>query len=190
MPHSLITLAYLAAGLLFIFSLNGLSAQETARRGNLLGIMGMVLAVVATAIGARGTNYGVLAAALVVGGGIGAVLAARVAMTNMPQLVAILHSFVGAAAVLVGFATYLDPQMHLVGDRAEHPRGGDLRRGVRRGADLHRIGGGLRQAAGDHRLAAAAAAGAPRAEPGRRRGLRGAGAASSWRPRGTPPCSR
>jgi NAD(P) transhydrogenase subunit beta len=115
MPHSLITLAYLAAGLLFIFSLNGLSAQESARRGNLLGIIGMVMAVVATAIGARGANYGVLAAALVVGGGIGAVLAARVAMTNMPQLVAILHSFVGAAAVLVGFATYLDPQMYLVG---------------------------------------------------------------------------
>ena len=115
MPTSLITLAYLAAGLLFIFSLNGLSAQETARRGNVLGILGMLIAVVATAVGARGTNYGVLGGALIVGGSIGAVLAARVAMTNMPQLVAILHSFVGAAAVLVGFATYLDPQMQLVG---------------------------------------------------------------------------
>jgi H+-translocating NAD(P) transhydrogenase subunit beta len=116
MPHSLITLAYLAAGLLFIFSLNGLSAQESARRGNLLGIVGMVIAVVATAaVGASETNYGVLGMALVVGGSIGAVLASRVAMTSMPQLVAILHSFVGAAAVLVGFATYLDPQMQLTG---------------------------------------------------------------------------
>jgi H+-translocating NAD(P) transhydrogenase subunit beta len=115
MPQSLITLAYLAAGLLFIFSLHGLAAQETARRGNVLGILGMVMAVVATAVGALGTNHAVLLAALVVGGGIGAVLAARVAMTSMPQLVAILHSFVGAAAVLVGFATYLDPQTQLVG---------------------------------------------------------------------------
>ena len=97
MPHSLITLAYLAAGLLFIFSLNGLSAQESARRGNLLGILGMVMAVVATAIGARGANYGVLMAALVVGGGIGAVLATRVAMTNMPQLVAILLATINVA---------------------------------------------------------------------------------------------
>jgi NAD(P) transhydrogenase subunit beta len=115
MPNSLITLAYLAAGLLFIFSLNGLSAQETARRGNVLGILGMLIAVVATAVGALGANYAVLGGALIVGGSIGAVLATRVAMTNMPQMVAILHSFVGAAAVLVGFATYLDPQMQLVG---------------------------------------------------------------------------
>jgi NAD(P) transhydrogenase subunit beta len=118
MPQSLITLAYLAAALLFIFSLNGLSAQESARRGNVLGILGMLLAVIATAVGAVGIQPGVLAGALVVGGGIGALLAARVAMTNMPQLVAILHSFVGAAAVLVGFATYLDPRAHLTGVEA------------------------------------------------------------------------
>jgi len=118
MPQSLVTLAYLAAGLLFIFSLGGLSAQATARRGNTLGIVGMAIAIVVTALGPRVTNYGVLLAALAVGGAIGAAVAARVAMTAMPQLVAILHSFVGAAAVLVGFATFLDPTVHLEGVEA------------------------------------------------------------------------
>ena len=109
MPLSLVTLAYILAGLLFIFSLGGLSAQNSARRGNVLGIAGMIIAVLATALGPQVSRYGVLAGALVVGALIGAPLAARVAMTAMPQLVAILHSFVGAAAVLVGFASYLDP---------------------------------------------------------------------------------
>src|SRR5262245_12163700 len=109
LPTSFVTLAYLAAGLLFIFSLGGLSAQESARRGNAYGISGMVIAVLATALGVRVSHYGILVGALAVGGGIGAMLAARVAMTAMPQLVAILHSFVGAAAVIVGFANYLDP---------------------------------------------------------------------------------
>jgi NAD(P) transhydrogenase subunit beta len=118
MPQSLVTLAYLAAGLLFIYSLNGLAAQSTARRGNVFGIVGMVIAVVATALGPQVTSYGVLAAALGIGGVIGAALAARVAMTAMPQLVAILHSFVGAAAVLVGFASYLDPGAPMVGVEA------------------------------------------------------------------------
>src|SRR5687767_10703383 len=115
MPQSLVTLAYLAAGLLFIFSLSGLAAQHTARRGNVLGIIGMGLAVVATALGAEALNWWVLAGSLGIGGLIGAALAARVAMTSMPQLVAILHSFVGAAAVLVGFASYLDPRVQLSG---------------------------------------------------------------------------
>jgi NAD(P) transhydrogenase subunit beta len=109
-------LAYLAASLLFIFSLRGLSTQETARRGNLSGIIGMVLAVVVTALALRapgvstaGTDaWGLLAGAVAVGATIGAILAARVAMTSMPELVAILHSFVGAAAVLVGVANYLE----------------------------------------------------------------------------------
>jgi len=119
------TLAYLAAGMLFILSLRGLSTQETARRGNLLGTVGMALAVVITALvfvaslgqsttasvdaGSSTTAIGLLAAALIGGGAIGALLASRVAMTSMPELVAILHSFVGAAAVLVGIATYLQP---------------------------------------------------------------------------------
>jgi NAD(P) transhydrogenase subunit beta len=118
MPQSLVTLVYLAAGLLFIFSLGGLSAQESARRGNVLGIIGMAMAVLGTAFGPQVTSYGVLVGALAVGGGIGAVLAGKVAMTAMPQLVAILHSFVGAAAVLVAFASYLDPHLQLVGVEA------------------------------------------------------------------------
>jgi NAD(P) transhydrogenase subunit beta len=109
MPASLTTVAYLVAGVLFILSLSGLSAQDSARRGNWFGIIGMVLAVAVTAISGV-TNYAVMALALGVGGVIGALLASRVAMTSMPELVAILHSFVGLAAVLVGFGSYLGPQ--------------------------------------------------------------------------------
>ncbi len=110
MQQSLITIAYIAASALFILSLGGLSQQETARRGNLYGIIGMLLALVATAFGIKDGNYAVLAAALVPGLIIGAILAARVQMTSMPELVAGMHSFVGLAAVLVGVATYLGPQ--------------------------------------------------------------------------------
>jgi NAD(P) transhydrogenase subunit beta len=118
MPETLVTIAYLAAGMLFIFSLGGLSAQESARRGNTYGIAGMLIAVLVTAFGPRVESYGVLGAALVVGGAIGAVLASRVEMTSMPQLVAILHSFVGAAAVLVGIATALDHSQLFTGIEA------------------------------------------------------------------------
>jgi NAD(P) transhydrogenase subunit beta len=112
MPTTLVTTAYLAAGVLFILSLGGLSNQETARRGNLLGIIGMVIAVLATFASEAVTSYALLGGALAVGAIIGAVLAARVEMTSMPELVAILHSFVGLAAVLVGFATFLDTTGH------------------------------------------------------------------------------
>jgi NAD(P) transhydrogenase subunit beta len=110
-------LAYLAAAMLFILSLRGLSAQETARRGNLFGIVGMALAITVTCyallhgrdIATFGESSGMLGGAIAVGGIVGALVAARVAMTSMPELVAILHSFVGAAAVLVGVASYLEP---------------------------------------------------------------------------------
>src|SRR5262245_10146292 len=114
-------LAYLAASLLFILSLRGLSGQETARGGNRFGVIGMVLAVIVTAVallvpGQLATAslpdmsiVGVLAGALIVGGLIGGFVASRVAMTSMPELVAMLHSFVGAAAVLVGISNYLQP---------------------------------------------------------------------------------
>lgn len=109
MTQSFVTLLYLVAGSLFILSLGGLSKQRTAARGNRFGIIGMCLAIFATAAGGHvsGAGFGVLGACVAVGSAIGAVLAARVEMTSMPQLVAILHSFVGLAAVLVGFATYL-----------------------------------------------------------------------------------
>jgi NAD(P) transhydrogenase subunit beta len=118
LPESLVTIAYIAAGLLFIFSLGGLSAQESARRGNLFGIIGMLIAVAVTMLGPRVTSYPLLVFMLATGGGIGAVLASRVEMTAMPQLVAILHSFVGAAAVLVGFASAFGPPTGLTGVEA------------------------------------------------------------------------
>jgi NAD(P) transhydrogenase subunit beta len=112
LPEGLITAAYLIAGILFILSLSGLSKQETAKRGNYYGIVGMLLAFLATVAAVPGANMAILAGGIVVGAVIGAVLALRVQMTSMPQLVAILHSFVGLAAVLVGYATYLDPEAH------------------------------------------------------------------------------
>lgn len=117
-PETLVTIAYLVAGLLFIFSLGGLSAQESARRGNVFGMVGMLIAVLVTTFGPRVTSYTVLTGALVTGGAIGAALASRVGMTSMPQMVAILHSFVGAAAVLVGLATALDHSVRLYGAEA------------------------------------------------------------------------
>lgn len=113
MQQSLITVAYIAASALFILSLGGLSRQETARRGNWYGIIGMVIALIATAAAMNAGGLPVLAAALIPGLVIGAVLASRVQMTSMPELVAILHSFVGLAAVLVGFATYLGPHANM-----------------------------------------------------------------------------
>ncbi len=120
MIGNLLTVAYLAAAVLFIVSLGGLSTQESARRGNTFGMIGMALAVLATLLHPRvglvgGAGIG---GAVAVGGAIGAVLAARVAMTAMPELVALLHSFVGLAAVLVGVSTFLDPGKHVEGAAA------------------------------------------------------------------------
>jgi len=113
MKTSLITIAYIAASALFILSLGGLSRQETARRGNWYGIIGMVIALVATGAAMNTGGLPLLAAALAPGLIIGAIVASRVQMTSMPELVAILHSFVGLAAVLVGFATYLGPHANM-----------------------------------------------------------------------------
>lgn len=114
MSNNLLTVAYIAASALFILSLAGLSDQETARKGNLFGIAGMVIAFVATAwVGV--SNYGILLGAVLPAVVLGAFLASRVSMTAMPELVAILHSFVGAAAVLVGIANYLQPGQPLLG---------------------------------------------------------------------------
>ena len=110
-----ITAAYIAAAILFILSLSGLSAQESSKRGNWYGIIGMAIAIIATILNPNVDSYGWLIVAMVIGGGIGARLAARVEMTEMPELVAILHSFVGMAAVLVGFASYFDPTTVYVG---------------------------------------------------------------------------
>jgi len=115
MPNGLVTTAYIGATVLFILALGGLSHQETARRGNLYGMLGMGIALVATFFGVVTANYGILILALVIGGAFGLVLARRVQMTQMPELVAILHSLVGLAAVLVGFANFMDPSTHFAG---------------------------------------------------------------------------
>jgi len=123
MTQGLLTAAYLAASVLFILALGGLSNQETARRGNVFGMIGMVIALVATITGAQVTSYTALGVCMGVGAILGVVVAARVQMTAMPELVAILHSFVGLAAVLVGFANYLDPSVgtHFTGtEKAIH----------------------------------------------------------------------
>jgi len=106
-PAGLLTMAYLVAGVLFVLSLSGLSTQETAKRGNVYGITGMTIAIAATLLSGI-TNFAWLIPLMVVGAFIGTVLAKRVQMTSMPELVAMLHSFVGLAAVLVGLASYLD----------------------------------------------------------------------------------
>src|SRR5690349_15506740 len=108
MSDNLLTVAYIVASAFFILSLSGLSNPETARRGNIYGIIGMSIAFVATAV-FKVDSYGILIAVIVPAVIIDAVLAARVAMTSMPELVAILHSFVGLAAVLVAYGSHLAP---------------------------------------------------------------------------------
>ena len=108
MTDQLADAAYLGAIILFILALGGLSNQETARRGNFYGMLGMSIALIAAVAGIKG-NYAVLVGTLSLGGVVGFVLARRVQMTQMPELVAILHSLVGLAAALVGYATFLDP---------------------------------------------------------------------------------
>ena len=122
MLTNFINATYIAAGLMFILALAGLSKHETARKGNVFGIMGMVFAVVATNFAIAYTDYAnhnlqfdaaiMLYAALAIGGGIGVYKARKVQMTGMPELIALLHSFVGAAAVLVGYNVHLEATHH------------------------------------------------------------------------------
>ncbi|TPV22311.1 Re/Si-specific NAD(P)(+) transhydrogenase subunit beta [Pantoea anthophila] len=108
MSGGLVTAAYIVAAILFICSLAGLSRHETAKRGNIFGISGMALALIATIFGPDSGNVAWILLAMVIGGAIGIRLAKKVEMTEMPELVAILHSFVGLAAVLVGINSYID----------------------------------------------------------------------------------
>ena len=113
--QGLTSAVYIAASILFILSLGGLSHQESARRGNLFGIAGMAIAIGATLLAFTPSSYGLVLGVMAVGGAAGSTLAVRVEMTAMPQLVAMLHSFVGLAAVLVGFGSFLDPGTHFTG---------------------------------------------------------------------------
>ncbi len=103
------TAAYLFASILFILSLGGLSSQESAKRGVLYGMVGMAIAILSTVLGKDVQGYTYIIIAVAIASLIGIIVARKVEMTSMPQLVAILHSFVGLAAVLVGFGSYLDP---------------------------------------------------------------------------------
>ena len=118
MSMGTISAAYIAAAILFILSLSGLSNQESSKRGNWYGIIGMAIAIVATIMNENVDSYGWLILAGLIGSTIGARLASKVEMTQMPELIAILHSFVGMAAVLVGFASYFDPAAGLYGAAA------------------------------------------------------------------------
>ena len=108
MSEGIVTASYVGATVLFILALGGLSNQETARRGNLFGMIGMAVALIAT-MSAVTANWGILIGGLLIGATIGLILAKRVQMTQMPELVAMLHSLVGLAAVLVGYANFMDP---------------------------------------------------------------------------------
>ena len=111
-------IAYLISAVLFIFALRGLSSPESSRRGNLLGILGMVIAIVTTVLLPAVTNYVPIAVAMAVGGTVGLVIAGRIPMTAMPQLVAGFHSLVGLAAVLVASAAFLNPAAFGIADIA------------------------------------------------------------------------
>ena len=119
MSVSLSTVSYIGAIILFILSLGGLSSPESSRRGNLYGMLGMTLAVLATVFGPKVSMGGLpwIMVAMLVGGSIGMIAARTVKMTQMPELVALMHSLVGLAACLVGFANYIDPlaSAHLTG---------------------------------------------------------------------------
>ena len=119
MSEGIVTASYIGATVLFILALGGLSNQETSRRGVMYGMAGMAIALIVTMASVT-ANMGILIGGLVIGGAIGVVLAKRVQMTEMPELVAILHSLVGMAAVLVGFANFMDP------GRLEHYAGVEL----------------------------------------------------------------
>ena len=140
MSETSLAVLYLIAAVLFILSLGGLSNQETARRGNIWGIVGMTIALVGTLLHPHVESYLLISPAILAGAIIGAILAARVVMTAMPQLVAMLHSFVGLAAVLVGIASYRSPAESVAaGGRAAivvHEI--EIWVGVAVGANLHR----------------------------------------------------
>ncbi|MCH8111047.1 MAG: NAD(P)(+) transhydrogenase (Re/Si-specific) subunit beta [Proteobacteria bacterium] len=119
MSPDLSAAAYLIAGVLFILALRGLSSPETARRGNLLGVIGMVIAVATTLANPGVIGFELIALGLVIGGAIGTVVALRIQMTAMPQLVAAFHSLVGMAAVLVAAAALYSPESFGIGTAGE-----------------------------------------------------------------------
>ncbi len=115
MSEGLVTVSYIASTILFILSLGGLSNPETSRRGNHYGIAGMAIAIIATILGPKVTSIVPVVMAMLIGGSAGIIAAQRVQMTQMPELVALMHSLVGLAAVLIGYTSYLDSSMQFEG---------------------------------------------------------------------------
>ena len=117
MSANLSTIFYLVSGVLFILALRGLSSPETSRKGNLFGILGMIIAIVVTflSVGNFSTGFIYVLIFLLVGGLIGAFIANKIPMTAMPELVAGFHSLVGLAAVFVGISAFLNPQAFNLG---------------------------------------------------------------------------
>jgi len=115
MSEGLVTVSYIASTVLFILSLGVLSNPETARRGNYYGIAAMAIAILATVLGPKVTALWPVVITMLLGGGIGWYAANKVQMTEMPELVALMHSLVGLAAVLIGYATYRDSGIHFEG---------------------------------------------------------------------------
>ena len=121
MSPSLITVSYLGAAALFILALGGLKSNDTARRGNMFGIVGMIIAVLVTIAAFVSNKLEILIVIMVAGGALGFILSRRVQMTQMPELVAMLHSLVGLAAVLIGFANFMDTSIQFTGaDKTIH----------------------------------------------------------------------
>ncbi|RZT98649.1 NAD(P) transhydrogenase subunit beta [Advenella incenata] len=118
MGAGFVTAAYIIAALFFIASLAGLSRQETARYGNGFGMAGMAIALIATILGPNSASVIWVIVAMLIGGAIGLHLSRKVEMTQMPELVAVLHSFVGLAAVLVGYNSYIEVQQHAMPEGA------------------------------------------------------------------------
>ncbi len=115
MSEGLVTVSYIASTILFILSLGGLSNPETSRRGNAYGVAGMAIAILATLLGPKVSSVVPVIMAMAIGGSVGIIAAQRVQMTQMPELVALMHSLVGLAAVLIGYTSYLDSSIEFVG---------------------------------------------------------------------------
>ncbi|MBF0248330.1 MAG: NAD(P)(+) transhydrogenase (Re/Si-specific) subunit beta, partial [Alphaproteobacteria bacterium] len=115
MSENMSAFAYLVASVCFILALRGLSHPETSRRGNILGMVGMVIAIATTLVDPDVVSYPVIIAGIVLGGGVGAVVALRIQMTALPQLVAAFHSLVGLAAVFVATAALYNPSAYGLG---------------------------------------------------------------------------
>ena len=156
MNANLAAVLYLVAGVLFILSLRGLSSPASSRQGNLFGMVGMAIAVATTLAihpPADGIAWLLVILGIAIGGSIGAVIARRVPMTSMPELVAAFHSLVGMAAVLVAAGAFYAPEAFDIGTPGAHPRAEPDRNVARRRhrrADLHRLGDRVPEAVGAH----------------------------------------